>query len=219
MSVKIKKVVCLVILSSLAVACSTTSSTTKKDPSISVPKSKTTLIDNKGAAFGISTPEWVELAVVGASKVATLYPNKVAFVQEEIGSNQKLLAMKGSTTGVNAQFASVVATAIIANYKSVADASGEEFNENAYRNTIEAGAKAQFSGLVKESDWWILVDVNGKQEYRYYFLYLMDEKLFAEQVVALAKDSAKKLDNPELAEAVERDVKSTVDLFNKVQDK
>ena len=127
--------------------------------------------------------------------------------------------MKGSTTGVNAQFASVVATAIIANYKSVADASGEKFNEDAYRNTIEAGAKAQFSGLVKESDWWVLVDVNGKQEYRYYFLYLMDEELFAEQVVALAKDSGDKLDNQALAEAVAKDVQSTVDLFNKVQDK
>lgn len=217
MLVKIKKVVCLIILSSLAVACATTSKTTET-PSVSRPKAATTLIDNKGAAFGISTPEWVELAVVGASKVATLYPNKVAFVQEEIGGNQKLLAMRGSTTGVNAQFASVVATAIIANYKNVTDASGEKFNEDAYRSTIEAGAKAQFSGLVKESDWWILVDVSGRQEYRYYFLYLMDEDLFAEQVVALAKDSANKLDNPELAKAVERDVQSTVDLFKKVQD-
>ena len=61
MSVKIKKIVCLLILGSLAVACSTTSESSKK-ASVSVPKSKTTLIDNKGAAFGISTPEWVELA-------------------------------------------------------------------------------------------------------------------------------------------------------------
>jgi len=218
MLIKIKKIVCVIILGSLAVACATTSETTTETSSVSRPKAVTTLIDNKGAAFGISTPEWVELAVVGASKVATLYPNKVAFVQEEIGGNQKLLAMRGSTTGVNAQFASVVATAIIANYKSVADASGEEFNEDAYRSTIEAGAKAQFSGLVKESDWWILVDVSGRQEYRYYFLYLMDEDLFAEQVIALAKDSGEKLDNPELAKAVELDVQSTVDLFKKVQD-
>lgn len=201
---KINVFICVLVVGFMLVSCASTS-----------------IIEHQGMAFGVEQPEWLKYIVGGeTSKIKNIYPGQQPIVYSAIGSNKELLKRKGNTTGVNAEVARMASTAVVQNANDMAVATGEEFDVQAYSDAVQQSSMTSFKGLKKEGEWWVLVkNTSGKEEYRYFFLYLMDIELFNEQISTLVKDTAKELNNTNLEDAVERNADAAEGLYDRIQDR
>ncbi len=208
---------CLSIIIFVASCSSTPTQTTTTAPQQPVRNiARMEIIDEKGYAFGVEQPQWVAPAIEGSSKVSALYPGKRAFVLDSRGKNLKLLQRKSNTTEINAVLSRIAGTAIIQNARNILIASGEDINADEYSDAIQQASRASFSGLVPESDWWILQSDGQKEEYTYLVLYLIDEKLFERQFGNINGRVADAIGDTALANAVKRETDSALELFDKM---
>lgn len=214
-----KKIIVLLYVLAVSITLASCASTSGSTVTTAPSRPKTEVIDHQGMAYGIAPPEWFEYAVQGlASKIASLYPGQQPIVYSATGSNKDLLKRRGNTTGVNAEVARIASTAVIQNANDMAKATGQEYDVESYSDAVQQAAMSAFQGLKKEGEWWTLVrDSNGKEEYRYFFLYLMDNDLFSEQISTLSKDTAKELNNTSLEDAVERNADDAEKLYDRIQ--
>ncbi|MDO6994719.1 hypothetical protein Q5M87_11945 [Brachyspira innocens] len=176
-------------------------------------QSEYTVIDTKGAALGLEAPEWINY-VSSVSQMQSLFPGKVAFVKYETGPNLSLIQRRVNTTGINADYARVVSTAVKQAFKEHANWSDEEFNQKMGEDSIIGSAKAKFKGLKKEGDWWVLRrDLDGNKEYTYYVLYLLDEQIFLKDLGLIIEESAQSIGNSALGDKVKSDIQNVEELF------
>ena len=176
-------------------------------------ESEYTVIDTKGAALGLQAPEWINY-VSSVSQMQNLFPGKVAFVKYEIGSNLNLIQRKINTTGINADYARVISTAVKEAFKEHANWSEDDFQQRMGEDSILGSAKAKFKGLKKEGDWWVLrKDTEGNKQYTYYVLYLIDEQIFLKDLGLIIEESTKSIGNSALGDKVISDIQSVEELF------
>ncbi len=142
------------------------------------------VVDHLGVSFGMDYPKWLIYFLENREhEISTLYPEKIAIIYSTTGSNIGLLQKQGNTTGINKKIASMIDSA------AMKDIQGKKYNKKTYSSKVEKTSQTIFKGLIKESEWWTLIEnTNGSKEYNYYFFYLMDKKNFDEQVQTIIKE-------------------------------
>lgn len=174
------------------------------------PEQKTTVIDDKGAAFGIPTPEWVVAYIqagnLGVEKLP-LYKDKYCFVVNyDDASKDYAVAWVQNASGPQ-QIAQKVSTTVASSASNAL--SGEKGSDTESRLAATTGSlsNASFNGATKEADWWQLVknQDTGTQECRAFALWVIGKKQLDEQVAANIQNI---IDNNKAMSAAERAIYS-----------
>ena len=154
------------------------------------------IIDDMGAVTGAKQPRWLPY-VSEASKIKEeLYPNKVPFVYEIQGKDLRYLKRQANSTGAAADYARTMSTAVRATAAEMAEGYDEQIVSTQFAELVETAARAKFSGFKKEGEWWVLRKfADGREEYSYYVLYLIDEVLFNKNIGLMADDLSSKIGN------------------------
>ncbi|MDR3356151.1 MAG: hypothetical protein LBO04_03075 [Spirochaetaceae bacterium] len=170
------------------------------------PTQKTIVIDDKGATFGIPTPEWVTAYIMsgnlGVEKLP-LYKDKYCFVVNyDDTSKDYAIAWVQNASGPQqiAQKVSTTVASSASNALSGEKGTGVESNLNA---ATEQLSNAAFNGATREADWWQIVKNSdtGKEECRAFALWLINKKQLDEQVAANLQNI---VDNNSAMSAAER---------------
>jgi hypothetical protein len=153
------------------------------------PEQKTTVIDDKGAAFGIPTPDWVVAYIqsgnLGVEKLP-LYKDKYCFVVYYGDQNKDFaIAWVNNASGPQqiAQKVSTTVSSSASNALAGEKGNGVEANLDAATKQL---SNASFNGATREADWWQIVKNNttGNEECRAFALWLINKKQLDEQVAA-----------------------------------
>jgi hypothetical protein len=179
----------IAILAGCASAPKSSDSTQPKLPPPPEPTQKTEVLDEKGAAFGITTPEWVMAAVQGGNSAVqklSLYKDKYCFVVEQYDANRDYaVAWVQNASGPQA-IAQKVSTAVVSNARNYL--SGEKGGdvESFLSSATEQLSNASFNGATKEADWWQIIrnKDTGVTECRAFALWIISKKQLDEQVAA-----------------------------------
>ena len=151
------------------------------------PEQKTEVLDDKGAAFGIQTPQWlVEYVSGGNTAVQKLYKDKYCFVIEYNDAERDFaLAWVGGAEGPRA-VSQKVSTSVLSQMESKQQGEKGSDVEAAFDNAAKALSDASFSGLTKDADWWQTVRNKDSQsvETRAFALFLIDKKELDRQIAA-----------------------------------
>lgn len=188
-----------------SISCNATKELVKESPS----KRE---IENAGTFTGQKQPEWVSIGE--RSKIKELYPKKMPFNAESTGQNLNLLKRRMNATTLSAEYSRAISTAIAQSALDMVDNS--DINQEVFMDSISAASKAQFSGFVKESEWWRkTVDGEGKEEYTYYVLYLIDEDVFKRNLRGSIRNASEVIDEigDGIAKGLENNLDNVVKLY------
>jgi hypothetical protein len=150
---------------------------------------KVEVLDDKGAAFGISTPEWVASYIIGgdvAVEKLTAYKGKYAFVVEFADETKDYaLAWVQNASGPQQIAAKVSTTVASSASNALAGEQGSGVESN-LKAATEQMSNASFNGAVREADWWQQVHnlTTEATEYRAWALWTIDQKTLDNQVAA-----------------------------------
>ncbi|MDR1149994.1 MAG: YgdI/YgdR family lipoprotein [Spirochaetaceae bacterium] len=181
------------------------------------PTQRTIVVDDKGASFGIPTPEWVVAFVqsgnLGVEKLP-LYKDKYCFVVEAIEpSRDYAIAWVQNASGPQ-HIAAKVSTTVASSASNAL--SGEKGGDvESHLNTAtEQLSNASFNGATKDDDWWQIVKNNdtGVEECRAFALWVINKKQLDEQVAA---NLQRIVDNNTAMSAAERAIYA--DLINQIR--
>jgi hypothetical protein len=153
------------------------------------PTQRTIVVDDKGASFGIPTPEWVIAFIQNGNlsvEKLSLYKDKYCFVVESIDpSRDYAIAWVQNASGPQ-QIAAKVSTTVASSASNAL--SGEKGGdvESHLNAATEQLSNASFNGATKEGDWWQIVKNNdtGVEECRAFALWVINKKQLDEQVAA-----------------------------------
>lgn len=167
-------------------------------------------LENAGTFTGQKRPDWMSMN--GISEIKELYPGKVPFRAELTGANVNLLRRRANTTTLNAQVSQVVSTAIAQSAYDMLGGSESSVDVDSFASSISAASKAQFSGFTQEGEWWVKIKwkKDGKEEYRYYVLYLIDQDRFNRILSGTIRDASKVINEvgDNIAQALEDNIES-----------
>jgi hypothetical protein len=172
------------------------------------PSQKTTVVDDKGAAFGIPTPEWVVAYIqsgnLGVEKLP-LYKDKYCFVVNSDDANKDYAVAWVQNASGPQQIAQKVSTTVASSASNAL--SGEKGGdvESNLRAATEQLSNASFNGATREADWWQIVKNTdtGKEECRAFALWVIGKKQLDEQVAANLQNI---IDNNKAMSAAERSI-------------
>ena len=150
---------------------------------------KVEVMDDKGTAFGIPTPDWVTAYIMGGNTAVeklTAYEGKYAFVVENIDQNKAYAIVWVQNASGPQQIAAKVSTTVAssaANALSGEQGLGVESNLKA---AAEQLSNASFNGVSRDADWWQQVKnlSTGAVEFRAYGLWIIDQQSLDTQVAA-----------------------------------
>ncbi|MFI3256983.1 MAG: hypothetical protein R3Y36_01645 [Spirochaetales bacterium] len=173
-------VLLLVIVAIIFAGCASSPETAQVTPGIIESEITETIINHQAKAYrGDTLPEWVGVVLDGQNApLRDLYPNNAVFTNQSRGKDLDALKYWANTFDVNSVVASQLNTYFKSNAAEVANASDDAISRVA--DTL-AGvtAEAQFSGLQKEAEYWILwQSTTGEQEYQYLVLYTMTNAMY-----------------------------------------
>jgi hypothetical protein len=168
------------------------------------PEQKTEVLDDKGAAFGIQTPQWLaEYIGGGNTAVQKLYKDKYCFVIEYNDVERDFaVAWVSGAEGPQA-VSQKVSTSVVSQMESKQLGEKGSDVEAAFDNAGKALSNASFSGLSKDADWWQTVRNKDTQsiETRAFALFLIDRKELDRQIAANIQNI---VDNNKTMSAAER---------------
>lgn len=199
----IKKILFAVFTASFLMSCATTGGR---------------IVEDAGTLTGARRPSWVS-KINSKSAIADEFPGKVPFTYSESGSNLNLLRRRVNTTTLAAEYSRVLSTAIAQSALDMASGSSSSINEQEFRDSISAASKAQFSGFMKEGDWWVKREktVNGQieEEYTYFVLYLVDEATFKRNLSSSIKNSSQVIDSigEDISTGLQNNIDNVADLY------
>lgn len=196
--------ICAVI--ALLAGCASGAKTTAEIAADVKPVQKTTVIDDKGTAFGITTPEWVAAYIQGGNlgvEKLPLYKDRYCFVVESAdASKDYAIAWVNNASGPQA-IAQKVSTTVASSASNAL--SGEKGGDVEARlsSATEQLSNASFNGATREADWWQIVknEATGVTECRAYALWVIGRKQLDEQVAANIQNI---VDNNKAMSAAER---------------
>ena len=181
------------------------------------PKQKTEILDDKGAALGIPTPNWVSAYVAGgniAVEKLSEYKDFYCFVvSAESQDKPFVLAWVGNVDGP-AQIAGVIATTVANNVAAREGYVEGEEHERAVRRNAELMSNSSFTGSRKVADWWMLTrnKATAIEMYQGYVLYTFGKKVLDDQI---ARNLQNIVDNNKAISEAERAIYA--DLINEIR--
>lgn len=176
---------------------------------------KLTVIEDAGTLTGKEAPEWISMNKI--SDIKKLYPGKVPFILEDLrGANLNLLKRRANTTTLNAQLSRVISTVILQSANDMLGGSESSADVDKFESSISAESKAKFSGFMQESEWWQRVEYDGKEEYRYYVLYLIDQDRFNRILSGTIRDASKVIN--EVGDNIAKALEDNIESVNKAYD-
>lgn len=149
------------------------------------------LLEDKGTAYGVKTPKWVELAILGGprdiEKLAD-YKNFVVFIAQFEAANLQSAQLLAERMQADTEIARYLSTRVKDAFKgaNVADADSKNFGVYAERFVASVG-EAKFSGFRKDADWWVKVQTYtpenkpDKQIYRVIQLWTIEKSMLQKQ--------------------------------------
>jgi len=178
---KARKAVLVLLVAALIISCGTKPPLRKGE----------VLIEDKGTAYGIKTPKWVELAIIGGYRdIEKLpdYKDKVVFIAQFEAQNLQSAQLLAERMQADTEIARYLSTRVKDAFKgaNVADADSKNFGAYGERFVMSVG-EATFSGFRMEADWWVKVqtytpeDKPDKQIYRVIQLWAIDKNMLQKQ--------------------------------------
>jgi hypothetical protein len=153
------------------------------------PTQRTITVDDKGAAFGIPTPEWVVAFIQNGNlsvEKLPLYKDKYCFVVENMNASKDYAIAWVQNASGPQQIAAKVSTTVASSASNAL--SGEKGGdvESHLQAATEQMSNASFNGATKEADWWQIVKNTdtGTEECRAFALWVIGKKQLDEQVAA-----------------------------------
>jgi len=149
------------------------------------------LLEDKGTAFGVKTPKWVETAIIGGAKDVEKLPDYkdfVVFVAQFEAQNLQSAQLLAERMQAQTELASYLSTRVKDAFKgaNVADADSKNFGVYGER-FVASVAEATYSGFRRDSDWWVKVQTYtpdnkpDKQLYRVIQLWTMSKDMLKKQ--------------------------------------
>jgi hypothetical protein len=149
------------------------------------------LLEDKGTAFGVKTPRWVETAIIGGAKDIEKLPDYkdfVVFVAQFEAQNLQSAQLLAERMQAQTELASYLSTRVKDAFKgaNVADADSKNFGVYGERFVASVG-QATYSGFRKDTDWWVKVqtytpdDKPDKQLYRVIQLWTISKDMLQKQ--------------------------------------
>ncbi len=149
------------------------------------------LLEDKGTAYGVKTPKWVELAILGGYKdIEKLadYKDYVVFIAQFEAQNLQSAQLLAERMQADTEIARYLSTRVKDAFKgaNVADADSKNFGAYGERFVASVG-EAKFSGFRQEADWWVKVQTYtpenkpDKQIYRVIQLWAISKDMLQKQ--------------------------------------
>jgi hypothetical protein len=166
-------------------ACGSTGGGKRSGPQ---PTQRTDLLDEKGAALGISTPVWVTTYMDGGSNLAVEalpeYKDFYCFVADGISTDKAFLLAWVNNLRGPAVIASTIATSVSEDVAARAGNIEGAERERIIRTNSEVMTNASYIGARKVSDWWLLARNRATKEeyYQAFVLYIIDKKVLNDQI-------------------------------------
>lgn len=159
-----------------------------------------TLLEDKGSAYGIKAPKWVESAVIGGAKELEKFPEfkgKVVFLGKAEALNLPSAELLASRMDAQTEIAAYLSLRVKDAFKGANVANADSVNFGVYGERFVASvAEAKYSGFRKESDWWIKVQTYtsdgqpDKQIYRVMQVWTMEQPMLKKQFDIILADMA-----------------------------
>ncbi|GMO15613.1 MAG: hypothetical protein Ta2A_25790 [Treponemataceae bacterium] len=180
-------------------------------------KQKTDILDDKGAALGIPTPEWVLLSV-GNSSIAVEaldeYKDQYAFIPTQEGQDKAfLLAWVGRVRGPQ-EIARFISETVETNLQTkMSGKEGDGVKRN-FTDNMETLSNSSYTGVRKVADWWVLArnKKTKKENYQAFVLYIADKQAMNDQIAANLQNI---VDNNKAMSAAERAIYA--DIMNDIR--
>ncbi|GHV49678.1 hypothetical protein AGMMS49579_02290 [Spirochaetia bacterium] len=182
------------------------------------PKQKTEVLDDKGAAFGIQTPEWVAAYIMGGNldiQKLSIYKGLYCFVIEYADASKDFAtAWVANASGPQA-IAQKVSTTVSSSMSASLEGERGADTEANLRSAAESLSNASFNGATKTGDWWQTVRNTTTEviETRAWALWTINQKQLDEQVAANIQNI---IDNNTTMSAAERAIYT--DLIKQIRD-
>lgn len=149
------------------------------------------LIEDKGTAYGVKTPKWVEAAILGGAKDVEKIPDykdAVVFIAQFEAQNLQSAQLLAERMQAQTELASYLSTRVKDAFKgaNVADADSKNFGVYGER-FVASVAQATYSGFRKDTDWWVKVQTYtpdnkpDKQIYRVIQLWTISKAMLQKQ--------------------------------------
>ncbi|HQC17406.1 MAG: hypothetical protein KBB90_00185 [Spirochaetia bacterium] len=178
---KARKAVLVLLVAAVIISCGTKPPLRKGE----------VLIEDKGTAYGLKTPKWVELAIIGGYRdIEKLpdYKDKVVFIAQFEAQNLQSAQLLAERMQADTEIARYLSTRVKDAFKgaNVADADSKNFGAYGERFVMSVG-EATFSGFRMEADWWVKVQTYtpenkpDKQIYRVIQLWAIDKNMLQKQ--------------------------------------
>jgi hypothetical protein len=157
------------------------------------------IVDWRGRNVGVSLesiPPWVTAVASGAkrSDLPQFFENRVVFVSEERGRNLSLLQSWANNFSIQSGVSRELRNDVDATFQGGLGGNLDEGRVNRIQREIVATlSSTRFSGLRKESDFWIKereadrVRKTMTDEYTYFVAYTMDPETFRRQLAEALK--------------------------------
>ena len=208
-SVKVFSLIAALLVITIFAGCK---STAKAAPGIKLDSTaKVETVEHKGTALGVqSIPPWLSEYIQrnGTRSVEALpeYKNMYVVIGESNGPSLQQVLTWANNFDAQQQVGATISTRVASIFKAHESLLPDDANSRRrYDNAINTLVQAQYTGLRKESEWWVhqKITEKGKEpETRYtaYVLYTIEKPFLNEQI----RDQIKKMkdeSNPELAAA------------------
>jgi hypothetical protein len=155
------------------------------------------LLEDKGTAFGVKTPRWVETAIIGGSndveKISD-YRDYVVFIAQFEAQNLQSAQLLAERMQAQTEISSYLSTRVKDAFKgaNVADADSKNFGVYGER-FVASVSEAEYSGFRKDTDWWVKVQTftadnkPDKQIYRVIQLWTISKEMLQKQFDIMLK--------------------------------
>ena len=159
----------------------------------SSPKQKTVILDDKGAANGIPTPDWVIAYITGGNRVVeeiSRYSKEHCFVVNfDDPSRDSAVGWVQNASGP-AMVAQMVSTTVTADATAAQSGAKSEEVTAAFDFVAKAMSDASYTGLRQMDNWWQIVrNTDTKvEECRAFALYTVEKKAFDAQVAGILQN-------------------------------
>ncbi|MDX9827347.1 MAG: hypothetical protein RBT73_06330 [Spirochaetia bacterium] len=156
------------------------------------------LLEDKGTAYGVKTPRWVETAIIGGSKDVEKmsdYRDYVVFIAQFEAQNLQSAMLLAERMQAQTELSSYLSTRVKDAFKgaNVADADSKNFGVYGER-FVASVSEAKYSGFRKDTDWWVKVQTftsdnkPDKQIYRVIQLWTISKDMLQEQFDIMMKE-------------------------------
>lgn len=179
-------------------------------------------IDHAGAALGSPVPEWVQFAVTSDKEALMAIPRfsgKVPFIEWGSGQNLDLTRSWVNNFGAQSLISRTISTYIEVEFAgSLQGSKDNEASRNYLKELAASVSSAQFSGFMREMDYWIKVrnTVTQAEEYRYFVVYSMSQDDLNYQIAqAMGRVAAETQEQQELKDELEDAIQRV--RFNSIQ--